>query len=618
MEKLRLKPSENPQLKSSEGPQLEQSEVTQLVAKESIAATSSLAVERPRRSPFLDSDSDSDSEDDDQGSSHQPQGSGDATSLSSRTRLSDVPPSDLTAYLNRPGRQKTHLDDLLGAMARARATSSASFMATLSPENAARYTAMEKRQEELKARRAAEKAAAEAAAATATASSPPTASERVKSEVTPALSQLQFHPESQSATKSTTAEDLASALGPLTQSRRVTVPASALPAMRPSSAERTRFGSGLFGSLTHALPFTFPSREKKSTEPPQAHPLTPNATPDLQKEGSSETTTQSHHVVELHSPQLRPSSQPAVADSHEVRRDSQPSHYTHSAHSSRSSNTYVSSAPTSKEPISPSFTDPTRPLFSGYESAPAGIRNGTEWMERQRAKDLRQAQRLHKALKEKRDGLATKLLEAGRDGEGNRIPHLNVDGDKTLSPEEASKVVQDIKSVDESLGRVEKDIVAHGGEIGAPIVYHSPTSSQFNPEPAYNPAAMLPTPPLEFERGSVRSREGARDPTDMTEKEKERDTIRLAEEVVKEQQRLTSQQKFIANTPESLPLFAKGGAMGVKQQSQFGLPSLPGTGINWGVLTAVNRAGLTSTEREERSRQISNAIPSQVSIWIFK
>ncbi|KIM24634.1 hypothetical protein M408DRAFT_231790 [Serendipita vermifera MAFF 305830] len=194
----------------------------------------------------------------------------------------------------------------------------------------------------------------------------------------------------------------------------------------------------------------------------------------------------------------------------------------HSAKSSRSSNQH--SSPSLKDPVSPShtsrtsesnstdrtqsstfnqpsFTSPMRPLFSGYDRVvPADLdvskmdestrKGAEEWLQRQREKDLRQAQRLEKALEDKRQGLIRKLewtppvVETPGYGYGDG---LEVQKETTMPNGEVFKVLEwedrlnlekEVKKVEGTLIKVREDIVKNGGVAGQPISYNGTALAQ--------------------------------------------------------------------------------------------------------------------------------------------
>jgi len=143
----------------------------------------------------------------------------------------------------------------------------------------------------------------------------------------------------------------------------------------------------------------------------------------------------------------------------------------------------------------PSFTNPSRPLFSGYEHVVPtdsdGLpisenhrRGAEEWLQRQREKDLRQALRLEKALDEKRSGLIRRLewkapvVETQRGygyGDGLEVQKETklATGEvfKVLTWEERLEMEKEVKVVEDSLVKVREAIVRNGGEPGQAISY---------------------------------------------------------------------------------------------------------------------------------------------------
>jgi hypothetical protein len=134
-------------------------------------------------------------------------------------------------------------------------------------------------------------------------------------------------------------------------------------------------------------------------------------------------------------------------------------------------------------------------------------------VKRQREKDLRQAQRLEKALEEKRVGLKKKLEwrppvveEPGYGyGDGREVA-LDVTLEtgevmKVLSEDERGSMLKELEKTESYLEQVRAEIMAHGGTTSSQVT--SPTMSEQNrpPLPA-SPAALLPlsllVPPPSF------------------------------------------------------------------------------------------------------------------------
>ncbi|PVF92997.1 hypothetical protein CPB86DRAFT_819158 [Serendipita vermifera] len=133
------------------------------------------------------------------------------------------------------------------------------------------------------------------------------------------------------------------------------------------------------------------------------------------------------------------------------------------------------------------FTDPSRPLFSGYGLSPTsdcgssssgGSGGLNNWAKKQRDKDLRQAQRLEKALEEKIARLTRQLewkppvkREIGYGyGDGGEVPVevtlLSGEKMKVLSEEERMDMEAEVKNAESSLNRVRVEIVQYGGVAG--------------------------------------------------------------------------------------------------------------------------------------------------------
>jgi hypothetical protein len=152
-----------------------------------------------------------------------------------------------------------------------------------------------------------------------------------------------------------------------------------------------------------------------------------------------------------------------------------------------------------------------------------GIRHrGAEWVKRQREKDLRQAQRLEKALQEKRLGLRKKLEwrppvveEHGYGyGDGKEVA-LEVrleTGEvmKVSSEEERKSLIKELEKAEGGLEKVRAEIVEYGGTTSSQVT--SPTMSEQSWLPATASGAIHPpisslVPPPPFSNLGLGSRD---------------------------------------------------------------------------------------------------------------
>lgn len=151
----------------------------------------------------------------------------------------------------------------------------------------------------------------------------------------------------------------------------------------------------------------------------------------------------------------------------------------------------------------PAFTDPKRPLFSGYQhfaapQLPPGHR-ATDWFKKQRDKDLRQANRLRKALEEKAAALRRKLewqppLVEGSgygygDGAAEAVEVKLESGEimRPLSMAERELMERELEKVTSHLEDVNREISEHGGSSTGEIhILASPAQakSDMNIRPA--------------------------------------------------------------------------------------------------------------------------------------
>ena len=186
------------------------------------------------------------------------------------------------------------------------------------------------------------------------------------------------------------------------------------------------------------------------------------------------------------------------SNQHDPAASKDPASPTYTSHTTESNSTERTQSATFNQP---SFTNPTRPLFSGYDRVvPAdldvkhvdeNVRKGAEeWLQRQREKDLRQALRLEKALEEKRLGLIRKLewqppvVETTKGygyGDGlevkKEVTMPNGEVFRALEWEERLGLEREVKKVEVTLVKVREDIVKNGGTAGQPISYKGNSST---------------------------------------------------------------------------------------------------------------------------------------------
>jgi hypothetical protein len=169
------------------------------------------------------------------------------------------------------------------------------------------------------------------------------------------------------------------------------------------------------------------------------------------------------------------------------------------------------------------FTDPSRPLFSGYGLSPVsdggssssgGSSALNNWAKKQRDKDLRQAQRLEKALEEKISRLVRQLewkppvkREVGYGyGDGGEVP-LEVtlpSGEtmKVLSLEERRDMEAEVLKAESSLSKVRQEITQYGGTAGISTSYFARSGDQESPSGEYAKSSevtpSIASPPLLF------------------------------------------------------------------------------------------------------------------------